>query len=248
MWRSRTRPILLVSLGPFIAVGLAGLIFDGHLLSWGMGAICGVAAGVWITMRDTPPRYVEKWHDGAEGERKTERALKKLEKRGLRVVHDVQARYGNYDHIAVAPSGVFLLESKNLTGTVELRDGVPRLRRRLDPQAVTRCDRIRPHALACGANLSEDLQRTTGHRTWVQAVVVFWNDFPEGLVDDGRCVFLAGARLGAWLENRRVELEPESQAEISAAIERMAERNPAESDAPSSREARFWRTSKSRRH
>jgi Nuclease-related domain len=228
MWRSRTRPILLVFFGPFILAGFIGLVFAGHLLSWGMGLICGAAVGAWITMRETPPHYIEKWHDGAEGERKTEKALKKLEKTGLRVVHDIQARYGNYDHIAVGPSGVFLLETKNLLGTVVLREGVPHLRRRLDPQADTRCDRIRPRALAGAANLKEDIQRETGHRTWVQAVVVFWSDFPEELVDDGRCVFVQGAHLTAWLEGRPFVLDQRKQDEISALIERMAEREPGE--------------------
>jgi hypothetical protein len=79
-WRSRTRPILLVFLGPFIAAGFVGLVLDGHLLSWALGFACGVAVGVWLTMRDSPPRYVGNWHDGAEGERKTEKALRKLEK------------------------------------------------------------------------------------------------------------------------------------------------------------------------
>ncbi len=228
MWRSRTRTILLIFLGPFILAGLVGLVFAGHLVSWGMGLICGAALGVWITMRESPPHYIEKWHDGAEGEWKTEKALKKLEKTGLRVVHDIQARYGNYDHIAVGPSGVFLLETKNLSGTVVLREGVPHLRRRLDPQADTRCDRIRPRALAGAANLKEDIQRETGHRTWVQAIVVFWSDFPEELVDDGRCVFVQGAHLPAWLEDRPFVLDQRMQDEISAVIQRMAEREPGE--------------------
>ncbi len=223
-WRSRTRPILLVFLGPFIAAGFVGLVLDGHLLSWALGFACGVAVGVWLTMRDSPPRYVENWHDGAEGERKTEKALRKLEKTGLRVVHDVQARYGNYDHVAVGASGVFLLESKNLSGIVEMRDGVPCLRRRLDPEALTRCDRMRPRALAGAASLCEDIQRETGCRMWVQAVVVFWNDFPEELVDDGRCVFVQGSELRAWMEDRRSVLDEARQAEILAAIERIAER------------------------
>jgi hypothetical protein len=225
-WRSWTRPILLICFGPFILAGFVGLVIDRHLFSWGMGLVCGAAAGVWIAVRESPPHYIEKWHDGAEGERKTEKALKKLEKAGVRVVHDVQARYGNYDHIAIGPTGVFLLDSKNLTGIVELRDGVPYLRRRLDPEADTRCDRIRPRVLAAAANLKEDIQQQTGHRTWVQAVVVFWNDFPEELVDDGRCVFVHGRRVRGWLEDRRVVLDQPKQDEILAAIERMAGRQP----------------------
>jgi hypothetical protein len=233
-WRSRTRPILVLYLGPFVLAGVVGGVIAGHLLSWGLGLICGAAAGVWMTMRDTPPAYIEHWHDGAAGERKTEKALRNLERAGLRVVHDVQARCGNYDHIAVGPSGVFLLETKNLTGIVELRDGVPHLHRRLDPQAVTRFERIRPRALAAAANLKEDIQRETGHRVWVQAVVVFWNDFPEELVDDGRCVFVQGVRLRAWLEHRPAVLDADRQTEISATIQRLAERDGAVTSSPGS--------------
>jgi Nuclease-related domain len=198
------------------------LLIDRHLWSWGGGAVWGVAAGAWIAMRETPPRYIEKWHDGAEGERKTEKALKGLERSGLRVVHDVQARYGNYDHVAVGPAGVFLLDSKNLTGIVELRGGVPHLRQRLDPDADTRCDWICSRALACAASLKEDIQRQTGHRVWVQAVVVLWCEFPEQLVEAGQCVFVHGSTLHDWLESRPAELDPAKAEEIAAAVDRMA--------------------------
>ncbi|HEY5195240.1 MAG TPA: nuclease-related domain-containing protein [Solirubrobacteraceae bacterium] len=161
-YRSKLRPILAAVLGPFIAGGLAVLFLDGHHLSWCAGALTGILTGVWITFRETPPSYIENWHDGAEGERKTEKALAPLARAGWAIVHDVQARYGNYDHIAVGPAGVFLLETKNLAGIVELHDGVPHLRRRLDPEADTRLDRIRPRVLAAAANLKEDIERLTG--------------------------------------------------------------------------------------
>ena len=69
------------------------------------------------------PQYIQNWREGAEGERKTAKALKPLKRSGLRVLHDVQRRYGNYDHIAIARAGVFLLETKNLKGSVEVRTG-----------------------------------------------------------------------------------------------------------------------------
>ena len=235
-WRSKTRPLLLVWFGPFIAAGLAVLFLDGHDLSWCAGAFAGVFVGAWIAFRETPPSYVENWHDGAEGERKTEKALEPLARSGWRIVHDVQARYGNYDHIAVGPAGVFLLETKNLGGIVELRDGMPHLRRRLDPEADTPCDRIRPRALAAAASLKEDLERRTGHRTWVQAVVVFWSEFPEGLVDDGRCIFVHGPRLHALMQGRPNRLSQTHAEEIAAAIACIADREPSEDDLPVSRE------------
>jgi Nuclease-related domain len=235
-YRSKTRPLLIVVFGPFIAAGLAVLILYGHYLSWYAGALTGILMGAWIALRETPPSYVENWHDGAEGERKTEKALEPLARSGWRVVHDVQARYGNYDHIAVGPAGVFLLETKNLEGIVELRDGVPHLLRRLDPEADTRLDRIRPRALAAAASLKEDIERRTGHRTWVQVVVVFWSEFADGLVDDGRCIFVHGPRLHALMQGRPNRLSQTDAEEIATAIACIADGEPSENAAPVSRE------------
>lgn len=232
-WRSETRPILLATFGPLMLAGLGILVLDRHLLSWFAGATTGILAGAWIALRETPPAYIEHWHDGAEGERKTEKALAPLTRAGWTIVHDVQARYGNYDHIAVGPAGVFLMETKNPAGIVELRHGVPHLHRRLDPDANTRLDRIRPRALAAAANLKEDIQRRTGQTTWVQAVVVFWSDFPEGLVDDGRCIFVHGPRLHALIQGRPNRLKPHDAEKIATAIEHIAENDPSERTAGS---------------
>ncbi len=184
-------------------------------------------------LRESPPAYIENWHEGAEGERKTEKALAPLTRSGWTIVHDIQARYGNYDHVAVGPAGIFLLETKNLGGIVELRDGIPHLRRRLDPDADTRLDQIRPRALAAAAHLKQDIQRRTGHRTWVQAVVVLWSDFPEGNVHDGRCIFVHGPRLHALLHGRPNQLDPQDVEEIATAVADIAESDPAEDAVPS---------------
>jgi hypothetical protein len=187
-WRSRTRLIVLAVFGPFIAAGLVGLIIDGHLLAWAAGVAFGLGAGVMLVMRESPPAYVENWQLGAEGERKTETALKSLEPPEWAVVHDVACVRGNYDHIVVGRAGVFLLETKNLQGIVHIRDGQPYLRRRSDPEADKACSWIRADALAGAATLKEDIQRRTGRRLWVQAVVVLWSDFEEGVYkDEGAC-------------------------------------------------------------
>lgn len=225
-WRAGTRLVAIGILGPLLVLGVAGLIAFGQEISWLAGALAGAAIAGWTMLRDTPPRYVEQWRDGAEGERKTERALRPLERSGLHVVHDVPSRYGNYDHIAVGIGGVFLIESKNLQGTVELRDGVPHLLRRLDPEAKLRFERIRPTALGAAARLKEEIERESGVRIWVQAVVVFWSPFRQGLVDDGRCVFVHGTRLQEWLAGRPTRLPPGTVKRIADALDQVAERGP----------------------
>lgn len=222
-WRRKLTPILAGVFGPFLIAGFVVLIVERQLLSWFAGMIFGVLVGAWLWLRDSPPRYVEKWHDGAEGERKTAKALKPLMRREWTVVHDIQQRYGNYDHIAVGPTGVYMLETKNLQGIVEIKDGAPHLNRRHDPQAGETFRQIRPRALDAARRIKEDIQQRTGHCLWVQAVVVFWSDFPEQLVEDGKCVYIHGSRLKAWLAQRPEQLDPARVREISAAILHLAE-------------------------
>ena len=221
-WRARKRGLFALVFGPFLVAGTALLFIEQHSLSWIAGAVTGAVTGVWMTLRESPPFYIEKWQIGAEGERKTGKALKRLKRSGMLVVHDVSTGRGNYDHIAVGRSGVFLLETKNLQGTVEFRRGVPHLLGRLDRGAVTKCHEIRPKVLSAAASLSKELERRTGRRPWVQAVVVLWSDFPDGLVDDGRCVFVHGSRLREWLNSRPAQLEQSSAEEIAAAVAHMA--------------------------
>lgn len=236
-YRRRTRPILAAVFGPFILAGVAFLVVDGHIWSWIAGLATGAVAVAWAIVRDEPPAYIEHWREGAEGERKTAKVLEPLERSGFHVVHDVQQRYGNYDHIAVGRAGVFLLETKNPKGVVELRGGVPYVRRRLDPEADNREDRIRPRALSAAIRLKKDIERRTGRRPWVQAVVVFWSDFPEGLVDDGRCIFIHGPRLAAWMQSRPDRPDQVKVEEIASAITHIANREPSENDADGARAA-----------
>jgi hypothetical protein len=78
--------------------------------------------------------------------------------------------------------------------------------------------------------LRGDIEQRTGHRIWVQAVVVFWSEFPEGLVEDGKCVFVHGARLHAFLEGRANQLNDTQVVEIAATIAHIASQNPNESN------------------
>ena len=221
-WRSRTRLILTVGFGPFIVVGLVGLIVEGHRAAWAAGALFGAGAAAIIAMRETPPVYVENWRTGAQGERKTGKVLRSLQQPPWLIVHDVACARGNYDHVVVGPAGVFLLETKNLNGVVHMRDGEPHLRRRSDPEADQACRWIRVSALAGAASLSSEIQRRTGCRLWVRAVVVLWSGFDEGLVEEERCTFVHGSRLCDWIAGQPIPAHPAAIDDFAAAVEAMA--------------------------
>ena len=69
------------------------------------------------------------WEAGAEGERLVAAELDALTAAGWNVLHDVRwpgRQRANLDHVLVGPGGVVVVDSKNWTGQVSVRDGVLR--------------------------------------------------------------------------------------------------------------------------
>jgi hypothetical protein len=164
-----------------------------------------------------------------EGERKTERALRPLERAGWTVVHDAPApSWGNYDHVVVGPNGVYLMETKKQQGIVDIRGGSSCLSWRRDLERSVVFRRYRPRALDAAANIREYIQEQCGHSTWVQAVVVFWSEFPDGLIEDGRCVYIHGSGLRAWLGAQEARLDGRQVEQIAEVLDRLRDKRPVE--------------------
>ena len=70
------------------------------------------------------PQTTTNWAKGAEGERKLGAGLDNLAGRGVLMLHD-RRRPGttaNIDHLAVAPTGVWVIDAKRYTGQVAKKD------------------------------------------------------------------------------------------------------------------------------
>ncbi|MPY12083.1 NERD domain-containing protein [Arthrobacter bussei] len=71
-------------------------------------------------------RTKQAWLAGAEGEQRVGDQLSRLEAEGWAVLHDVHwpgRPKANLDHILVGPGGVLVIDAKNWSGDVRLRDG-----------------------------------------------------------------------------------------------------------------------------
>lgn len=70
------------------------------------------------------PQTTTAWAAGARGERQLGVHLDSLAEAGVIALHDrrIPGSRANIDHIAVAPSGVWVIDSKNYEGVVEVRD------------------------------------------------------------------------------------------------------------------------------
>jgi hypothetical protein len=84
--------------------------------------LVGLAAAVLVgwRLRFRPSEAARTWQRGAHGERQTARLLDRLTREGFVVFHDVAApgSPANVDHLVIGPSGVFVIDSKQWTGSV----------------------------------------------------------------------------------------------------------------------------------
>ncbi len=214
-------PAAGVALAAVILAGVLVLVLDGHGVSWLAGLVAGAAAaGLPVArsrMRARTPR------GAGAAQRRTEMALQPLGQAGWSFVHGVPGPDGTYDHIAVGPGGLILLESMSPDGVVRMVGGEP-VAERPGEALGPRGQRLRPTALADATSLRERVQRIAERRLWVQAVVVFWSDFPAGCVADGRCVYVHGSRLAEWISRRPHQFEETEAEAVSAAVRQLAER------------------------
>lgn len=202
-YRRRMRTPLLIVVVPMFLFFVV-VVLTRKLDRWSLaaGAVAASAMAMVMFVRDDPPQHVANWKRGAEGERRTARALRPLERRGWFVEHDVQREgRANFDHVVRGPRGVFLLETKNLAGTVSFEDGVLVARQFDDPDEVYRYTSLAQRVRGQASDVSARIRAETGRREWVTGVVVIWGHFPEGSATHDKVTYISGDRLASWLES-----------------------------------------------
>jgi len=160
--------------------------------------------------------WVENWQLGSWGEQATAKALGDLEHEGWTVLHDLPAGRGNVDHIVIGPGGVFLLDSKRLSGSVLVRDGVVTVSRPDDPD-LTYQHTGAVHLLHLARQTHDRILAATRINTWVAPVMVLWADFPQGEAED-RCAYVHGDRIAEWLRSKPQTIAPQRVRQVADAV------------------------------
>lgn len=84
-------------------------------------------------------RSAELWEKGAQGESATASVLATLAPEDYTVFHDLRwpgRRFANVDHVVVGPGGIFVIDSKNWSGTITVQRDVLRQNGRLREREV----------------------------------------------------------------------------------------------------------------
>jgi hypothetical protein len=180
------------------AVAIAAVINPAHVDLY-IGLAIGAAAAMALCCLDSPPQHIERWRTGAEGEKKTARALRPLRREGWVLLNDLPRSFGNIDHVLIGPPGVFMLETKNLSGLVSVADDAVSVRWLEEPDDGYVNDSIGRRARGSAAELS----RALGPRgPWVQAVVVLWARFEQGSIEGNYVLWTDGRSLADVLRSR----------------------------------------------
>jgi hypothetical protein len=121
-WTAWTRTLpwrVAVILGIGAAGGVLGSLLAPRL-GLVLGGLAAVVAGWGLWFR--PSRDAVAWRRGAVGERRTARLLGSLERYGWAVLHDlaIPGSRANLDHLVIGPGGVFVIDSKQYRGRLQL--------------------------------------------------------------------------------------------------------------------------------
>jgi hypothetical protein len=108
--------------GPLVAAaGLAAQVFAAQV-GLPRAGLLGLAVAVLVgwRLRFRPSEQARSWQRGAAGERRTGRLLERLTRNGYVVFHDlaITGSPANVDHLVIGPTGVFVIDSKQWTGSV----------------------------------------------------------------------------------------------------------------------------------
>jgi hypothetical protein len=215
----KIRWIALAVFGPFCVAGLLlALLLDGQW-DFAGGCIFGVGLASFLWVRD-PPAFIETWRRGFEGERKTARALARLQA-PWRVIHDVPAEKANRDHLVIGPGGLFLIDTKNLQGEVTVsgdeltvsRYGISAFDYRVPQGRWARGAAVRLHG---------ELKLAFGEAVRVRPVIALWSKFPARTLETNGVAYLHGEHIASWLLAQPSTLTDEQVAVWTVRLQRFA--------------------------
>jgi hypothetical protein len=106
-----------------LGIGAGGGVLGSLLAPWLgllLGGLTAVAVGYALRFRPSPDAGA--WRRGSAGERRTARLLSQLEGHGWAVLHDlaIPGSRANVDHLVIGPGGVFVIDSKQYRGRLQL--------------------------------------------------------------------------------------------------------------------------------
>ena len=148
----RRRPRILAFGAVVAIVGLLVLMVNPL---WGgvvlLFDVVVVASALFAT-----PNSITAWQTGAQVELRTARLLEPLAGEGFRILHDRQipGSRANIDHLVIGPPGIYVVETKSLGGSLQIRDNDVFVAGRRRTKMI---DEVKREALAVESALADEI-------------------------------------------------------------------------------------------
>jgi hypothetical protein len=195
------------------------LLFIPHFGEFFCGLWIGAVLMLNVATWDEPPWLIENWRFGSYGERWTARELRKVKRHGWTARHDLDnGGYGNLDHVAIGPNGLFLIDSKHLHGRVEVEDGKLVCRHEASPRFEYQLDSQLERVETAAHFLEERLKEGLGWLPDVRAVIALWAEFSDEPVQIGKVTVVRGECLAEWLLRQSHRWTATDEAAIREAV------------------------------
>jgi hypothetical protein len=110
----RSRATLAHGLATLAALGVLVPLIEGHGVAWLAGVVAGASTAAWLAGLRAPSLPAARPVID-HGDQETREQLSLLQAAGWSAVHDLDARYARYRHVAIGPGGVILLQSQRLS-------------------------------------------------------------------------------------------------------------------------------------
>jgi Holliday junction resolvase-like predicted endonuclease len=197
----------------FALVALGAFFWLTMFLPMQIAAAAGIAisaGGLYLIMRSAPD--VVSWREGAAGERLVGAELEALA--DFVILHDrrLVGRGGNIDHIAIGPTGVFVIEVKRWRGNIEVVNARLEVRGRDERQIIERLLELSQRVQVA---LAPEMNK---HGMTVIPVLCFVGKKLKGDRVGGVAVIGEGAIKGL-LTDRQGVLTPDEVAQVARAVD-----------------------------
>jgi Nuclease-related domain len=219
-WRRRVVGRLLILVLPFLFVGGVLTAQADDWWRWSGGVVLGLGLALFVIAWQTPPRHIESWNTGADGERRTGRVLQPLTRSGWHAVHDLDwPGAGNVDHVLLGPGGVYVLDSKAWNGVVSVDDGGATITPRDNPDAAWTERGQQSRQARAGVTVARALAARSNVTVPAPVpVVVLWSPFPQRVATSGGVTYVEGNHLADWLISRPRKLHRQQIAQLGAVV------------------------------
>ena len=182
-WALMGSLIVGTAVGVIVTEGWASVVF-----AWTLGFSCAAAVACWLI--GDVHGLTHLW--GAVGERDTAALLGQLGS-DWHLENDIEYAYGNWDHVLVGPPGLFVLDTKRLSGPIAIKD---------DALSSGRTRYNGGSFRGAAYALHEALGSNGAKSPWVQSVVVVWSGLEGEAREERSVVYVRAEKLVEWLEGQ----------------------------------------------